>query len=68
MNYYILLDKAVFVKRNGELVLTEIAADTDLEWVRANTGFELTVADDLKKFEIWIHIYIYYQYIDIILI
>ena len=48
------LDKAVFVKRNGELVLTEIAADTDLEWVRANTGFELTIADDLKKFDIWI--------------
>ncbi|CAD8086922.1 unnamed protein product [Paramecium primaurelia] len=48
----VITDKAVFVKRNGELVLTEIAADTDLEWVRANTGFELTIADDLKKFEI----------------
>lgn len=43
-------DKAVFVKRDGQLVLTEIASDTTLEWVRANTGFELTVADDLKSF------------------
>lgn len=50
-NYiYISIDKAVFVKRDGELVLTEIASDTTLEWVRANTGFELTVADDLKSF------------------
>jgi 3-oxoacid CoA-transferase len=48
----VILDKAVFVKRNGELVLTEIASDTDLEWVRANTGFELTIADDLRKFDV----------------
>ncbi|CAD8079465.1 unnamed protein product [Paramecium primaurelia] len=48
----VITDKAVFVKRDGQLVLTEIASDTTLEWVRANTGFELTVADDLKFFKV----------------
>lgn len=46
-------DKAVFVKRDdGELWLTEIASDTTLDWVRANTGFELSVANDLKTFAV----------------
>lgn len=44
----VITDKAVFVKRDGCLQLTEIASDTTLDWVRANTGFELDVASDLK--------------------
>ncbi len=41
---------AVFERRDGELVLTEIAADTTLENVRSSTGYNVRVADDLKKF------------------
>ena len=46
----VVTEKAVFENRNGTLVLTEIAKDSSLEDVRANTGFKLEVADNLKTF------------------
>lgn len=48
-------EKAVFEKRDGILVLTDIAKESSLEEVRSETGFELVVADNLKSF--WIFFY-----------
>ena len=48
-------EKAVFEKRDGILVLTDIAKESSLEEVRSETGFELVVADNLKSF--WVFFY-----------
>ena len=46
----VITEKAVFENRDGRLVLTEVAHDSSLEDVRAHTGFELEVADQLRRF------------------
>jgi acyl CoA:acetate/3-ketoacid CoA transferase beta subunit len=46
----VITELAVFENRNGRLVLTEIANDTTLEEVQAQTGFPLEVADNLGRF------------------
>ena len=46
----VITEKAVFEKRNGRLVLTEIAKESSLEDVRNSTGFELILADNIKEF------------------
>jgi 3-oxoacid CoA-transferase len=43
-------EKAVFEKRDGILVLTDVAKNSSLEEVRSETGFELVVADNLRSF------------------
>jgi len=44
----VITELAVFEAREGQLVLTEIDPDSSLEEVRAATGMDLTVAEDLK--------------------
>jgi len=44
----VITELGVFELKEGELVLTEIDPDTNLESVRAATGCNLKVADDLK--------------------
>lgn len=39
-----------FDKETREMTLAEIAEDTNLEAIRANTGCEFTVSPNLKKF------------------
>lgn len=46
----VITELAVFQKRNGKLILIEIASDTTLEEVQAQTGFKLEVAENLKTF------------------
>ena len=46
----LITELAVFEKRNGRLVLIEIASDTTLEEVQAQTGFKLDIAENLKTF------------------
>ena len=44
----VITEMGVFEQRDGEMVLTEIDADVSLEAVRAATGFNVKVADDLS--------------------
>ena len=46
----LITELSVFRLRNGELVLTEIAKETTLDYVKSVTGWNLKVADDLKEF------------------
>lgn len=46
----LITDMAVFEFPNGEIVLTEIAEDTTVEEVKANTGCDFAVADNLGTF------------------
>jgi len=46
----VITELAVFENLNGKLVLTEIAEDTTLEEVQKQTGFPLTVVDNLLRF------------------
>ena len=46
----VITEKAVFEKRDGELVLTEIAEESNLDDVKKTTGFKFKAADDLKRF------------------
>jgi len=45
----IITEMGVFEMRGGEMVLTEIDPDTDLDSVRAATGCQFKVADNLKS-------------------
>lgn len=46
----VITELAVFKNINGELVLIEIASETNLEEVERYTGFPLKVSSDLKTF------------------
>jgi acyl CoA:acetate/3-ketoacid CoA transferase beta subunit len=46
----VITELAVFENRNGQLVLTEIANETTLEDVQAQTGFKLVCAEALGRF------------------
>jgi acyl CoA:acetate/3-ketoacid CoA transferase beta subunit len=46
----LITELAVFKNIDGELVLIEIASETNLEEVQRYTGFPLKVAAELKKF------------------
>ena len=46
----VITELAVFENLNGRLVLTEIAEETTLEEVQNQTGFPLTVVDNLIRF------------------
>lgn len=46
----LITELAVFKNIDGELVLIEIASETNLEEVQKYTGFPLKVAAELKKF------------------
>lgn len=46
----VITELAVFENRNGQLVLTEISADTTLEEVQSQTGFKLICAEPLGRF------------------
>ncbi len=46
----IITELAVFDNINGKMVLTEIAEETTLEEVQKQTGFKLTVAENLGRF------------------
>ena len=43
----VITEMGVFEQRDGKMVLTEIDADVSLDAVRAATGFNVKVADDL---------------------
>jgi len=45
----VITEMGVFEQINGELVLTEIDKDVDLDGVRAATGFKVKVSDSLKE-------------------
>jgi len=45
----VITELGVFEQQEGELVLTEIDPDTSLDAVRAATGCEFRVADNLKQ-------------------
>ena len=45
----VITEMGVFEQINGELVLTEIDKDVDLDAVRAATGFQVKVSDGLKE-------------------
>ena len=45
----VITEMGVFEQVNGELVLTEIDKDVDLDAVRAATGFKVKVSDGLKE-------------------
>ena len=44
----VITEMGVFEQRDGEMVLTEIDEDVSLDAVRAATGFNVKVADDLS--------------------
>ena len=46
----VITELAVFKNINGELLLIEIASETNLEEVQRYTGFPLKVSPDLKTF------------------
>lgn len=46
----VITELAVFENLNGKLVLTEIAEETTVEEVQKQTGFPLTVVDNLVRF------------------
>lgn len=46
----VITEKAVFELQNGELVLAEIATESSLEDVRANTGFDFKVVPNPARF------------------
>jgi 3-oxoacid CoA-transferase len=48
--HYHRLEKAVFVKQDGELVLTEVAKESSLEELRSLTGYNFKTANALGVF------------------
>lgn len=46
----VITELSVFENRNGQLILTEIANETTLEEVQAQTGFKLVCAEPLGRF------------------
>lgn len=46
----LITELAVFQNRGGKLVLTEIAEESTLEEIQAQTGFPITCAEQLKRF------------------
>jgi len=46
----VITELAVFENRGGRLVLTEMANETTLEEVQAQTGFKLEAAEPLGRF------------------
>lgn len=46
----LITDKAVFEFKDGKMTLTEVAEDSSVEDVKANTDCEFAVADDIKTF------------------
>ena len=44
----VITEMGVFEQRDGQMVLTEIDEDVSLDAVRAATGFNVKVADDLS--------------------
>lgn len=46
----LITDMAVYKYEDGELVLKEIASEYSLEEVKAATGWNVKVSDDLKTF------------------
>jgi 3-oxoacid CoA-transferase B subunit len=45
----VVTEMAMFFFENKKIVLKYIAPELDVDYVRGNTGFEFSVADDLKK-------------------
>ena len=46
----VITEKAVFVKENGKLVLSEVAKESSFEEIKSLTGFKVDHRDDLKTF------------------
>ena len=48
--FYSILEKAVFKRVDGRLVLSEVSKESSLEEVRASTGFKIESIDNLARF------------------
>lgn len=46
----LITDKAVFEFHDGKMTLTEVAEDSSIEEVKANTDCEFEIAADVKTF------------------